>query len=61
MGSYRHSFAMSRFAIVLIALVIVGMAVASGQGSTLLSSVERGLGWGIGREVAHSLFARVAR
>jgi hypothetical protein len=52
---------MTRAAIVLIAVVIVGMAVATGHGSAMMTSIERGLGWGIGREVAHHLVGGFVR
>ena len=41
---------------VLLALAIVIFAASTGQGGYLLRSVERGLGWGVGREIARGMF-----
>jgi hypothetical protein len=43
--------------LVILGLMAGGVAVfAPNQGSELMRSVVHGFGWGIGREVAHSLF-----
>jgi hypothetical protein len=43
--------------LVLLGLIAGGVAVfAPDQGAGLMRSVVHGFGWGIGREVAHSLF-----
>jgi hypothetical protein len=50
---------MNRSVILLLAAGIAGIAVfafASGQGGAFFSSMVHGVGWGIGREVAHGLF-----
>jgi len=52
---------MSRQAFIIAALAIVAVAVLSGGGGRILSSVERGFGYGIGHEVAHGLFHGEAR
>lgn len=47
---------MTRPVAILLASLIILSALATGHGSTLASSVARGFGWGVGREVAHGIF-----
>jgi hypothetical protein len=43
--------------LVIAGLIVGGVAIfAPNQGAGLMRSVVHGFGWGIGREVAHSLF-----
>jgi Na+-translocating ferredoxin:NAD+ oxidoreductase RnfA subunit len=43
--------------LVIAGLIVGGVAIfAPDQGAGLMRSVVHGFGWGIGREIAHSLF-----
>ncbi|WP_292530098.1 hypothetical protein [Methylocystis sp.] len=47
---------------ILVAVALVGVVVAAyagGDGKGLEKSVMHGVGWGIGREIAHNVFRHV--
>ncbi len=46
---------MGRGPILIIAGVIVVVALVAGDGRGLLRSVVHGFGWGLGREISHTL------
>ena len=41
---------------ILLALITVILVIMAGDGHYLLRSLERGLAWGVGREIAHGVF-----
>lgn len=45
---------MRTFILLTVGAVVIG-AIATGHGSALLSAISRGFGFGIGREVAHTI------
>jgi hypothetical protein len=47
---------MSRILFIAAAIVIVLVAVASGNGPMMLRAAERGLAWSVSREIAHGVF-----
>jgi hypothetical protein len=60
---HEHSLAecfgakqMNRSAALVFALILIVLAVFSGNGDAMIKSSERALAWGVGREIAHSLF-----
>jgi glycerol uptake facilitator-like aquaporin len=50
-----------KYALILVGIAALIAVALSGEGPVLMKSIIRGLGWGIGREVAHSVVHHVLR